>query len=387
MAVTLFGLSIRRQRFPAGQSPAASVSVRRRKYFGESLKILFGSARRRDSPAGPARRSPVPFEGWGRFINTQEHAMRNQIIGWLAVLFGSAGLAPVNAGNITSDLVAFTSSETRDSGPINLFSFGTTSAGGFNTTGAHDNAQTAWFQDHFGMYGRTSMNSTGEGQGGFDIAHSFLQESMLIPPQQGMAQGDSGTFHLSYHLDGTVNIDVGVTLAPGSEQVVSFGRVFYGWGFFAGDVGAPLVNIGVAQNTWLGNQISDVVDRDVDVPIPFQFGVPFYYATEFRLEVGAGSTFAPSTGFAEGDFLHTGTLLGGAVFDQFGDRLSNPLVISDSGFDYVNPQAESAVPEPSTLVMSSIVFGVFGVVWLFRWHELNGRSARIRAASQTTRRG
>jgi hypothetical protein len=60
-------------------------------------------------------------------------------------------------------------------------------------------------------------------------------------------------------------------------------------------------------------------------------------------------------------------LLGGAVFDQFGDRLSNPLVISDSGFDYVNPQAESAIPEPSTLVLSSIVFSVFGVVWLFGW--------------------
>ena len=279
-------------------------------------------------------------------FSNQEGPTRNQIIVLLAVLFGSAGLAPVNAGNITSDVQVLTSSQTSSFGPVNILSFGSTSAGGFNSSGAFDTAQAAWFQDHFGMFARTSMNSTGEAQGGFDIARGVLQEAMLIPPQQGTAQGDPGTFHLSYHLDGTVNIDVGVTLDTGG-QVVSFGRVYFGWGFFAGEVGTPLASLGVAQtDTWLGTQVSDVVNRDVDVPIPFRFGNPFYYATEFRLEAGAGSPIAPSTGFAEGDFSHTGTLLGGAVFDQFGNRISNPIVISDSGFDYVN-----AVPEPSTLVM------------------------------------
>jgi hypothetical protein len=275
----------------------------------------------------------------------------------LAVLFGSAGLAPVNAGNITSDLQAFTSSETTSSGPVNLFSFGTTSAGGFNSSGAFDTAQTAWFEGHFGMFARTSMNSTAESQGGFDIAHAYYQESMLIDPQQGTAQGDPGTLHLFYHLDGTVNINVG--LAPNSEGISrSFGRVAFGWGFFAGASPASkdLVSLGVTQqNAWLGNQVSAVVNLDVDVPIHFQFGVPFYYATEFRLEAGAGAPEAPSIGFAEGDFSHTGTLLGGAVFDPFGDRLLNPSVISDSGFDFINPQSESAIPEPSTLVM--LLFG------------------------------
>jgi len=148
------------------------------------------------------------------------------------------------------------------------------------------------------------MNSTGVGQGGFDIAHGVLQESILISPQQGTLLGDPGALHLSYHLDGTVTIDVRVTTDSGG-QVVSFGRVFYGWGFFAGDVGTPLGNLGVTQtNSWLGNQVSAVVNQDV------------------------------------GDFSHTGTLLGGALFDQFGNLISNPLVIPDSGFDYVNPQAE-----------------------------------------------
>jgi hypothetical protein len=305
---------------------------------------------------------PTPKEA--HFYPSQEDAMRNNLIVSMAVLFGSVVLAPANAGNITSDLLAFTSSETDSSGPVNSFSFGTTSAGGFNSGGAFDTAQTAWFQDHFGMFARTSMNSTGTGQGGFDIARGVLQESMLIPAQQGRAQGSPGTFHLSYHLDGTVNIDVGVTLAPGG-QVASFGRVFYGWGFFAGDVGSPLVNLGVTQQeTWLGNQISALVNRDVDVPIPFEFGVPFYYLTEFRLEAGTGSTYAPSTGFAEGDFFHTGKLLGGAVFDQFENRISNPFVISDSGFNYVSPQSTSAVPESSSAALLCIGFvAMFGYGW------------------------
>ena len=285
--------------------------------------------------------------------------MRNQIILLLAVLFGSAGLAPANAGLITSDLSVLNSSET-SSGLVNISSFGTTSSGGPNSSGAFETAQTAWFEGHFGMFARASMNSTGESQGGFGIAHALFEESMLIPPQQGAAQGDPGTFHLSYHLDGTVTIDVGVTRdSDGNDR--SDGRVFYGWGFFARAVDAPFASLAVVQQTWHTNQVSAVVDRDIDVPIPFEFGVPFYYATEFRLEVSAGSSLAPSTGFAEGDFLHTGTLLGGAVFDQFGDRISNPLVISDSGFDFVNPPSQNpAVPEPSTLALTSILLGLFG---------------------------
>jgi hypothetical protein len=54
------------------------------------------------------------------------------------------------------------------------------------------------------------MNSVGTGQGGFDIAQGVLQEPMLIPPQQGTVQGAPGTFPLAYHLNRTVNIDVGM---------------------------------------------------------------------------------------------------------------------------------------------------------------------------------
>jgi len=292
--------------------------------------------------------------------------MHKQIIVVLIVVFGSAGPAPVSAGFLTNDLLAFTSSQTREYGPVNLFAYGTTSTGGFNTNGAFDTARTAWVPGEFGMYAFTALNSMTAGQGGFSIARGISKESMLIAPQQGAAQGDPGVFHLSYHLDGSVIIDVGVTLDSGG-LVASFGRVHYSWGFLAGDVGASLNNLGVnQQETWLGNQVSAIIDLDVDVPIPFKFGVPFYYYTDFRLEAGAGSSFGPSQGRAEADFFNTGTLLGGAVFDQYGNRILNPLVISDSGFDYVNPQSVSAVPEPSTLVLSSILFCMIGGVWSFK---------------------
>jgi hypothetical protein len=292
-----------------------------------------------------------------------EDPMRNQIIVLLAVLFASAGLAPVNAGNITGGIFVATTQSVDDNTVYNtLDSFGTTSAGKFNSTGAFETAQTAWFHDHFGMFARTSMDSTG-GQGGFDYAYGLWEESILIPPQQGTAQGDPGTLHLSIHLDGTVNIDVGVAIEIlNGAQYASSGRVTLQWALGGNDG----FNI---ERTWIGNQVSAVFNFDRDVTMPFQFGVPFLFVNQFKLESEAhGTPDGPSIGFAEGDFFHTGTLLGGAVFDQFGNRISNPLVISDSGFDYVNPQlaVESAVPEPSTFVVSSVLLGMFGAVWSYK---------------------
>ncbi len=196
------------------------------------------------------------------------------------------------------------------------------------------------------------MNSTTESQGGFDTAHGIFVESMLIAPQQGTAQGDPGTLHLFYHLDGTVNINVG--LAPDSQgNSRSFGRVAFGWGFFAGASAASkdLVSLGVTQqNAWLGNQVSAVVNLDVDVPIHFQFGVPFYYATEFRLEAGAGAPEAPSTGFAEGDFSHTGTLLGGAssTSSEIASRTRQSFPIPDSTSSTPSQNPPSPNPPPSS---------------------------------------
>ncbi len=97
---------------------------------------------------------------------------------------------------------------------------------------------------------------------------------------------------------------------------------------------------------WRGNHISETVDRDVSVSIPFHYGMPFYFLSSFILDANAGSATAPSVGFAEADFLDGGTFAGGIVFDSVGTALSDPIVDSDSGFDYVT------APEPETSVLS-----------------------------------
>jgi hypothetical protein len=68
---------------------------------------------------------------------------------------------------------------------------------------------------------------------------------------------------------------------------------------------------------------------------------------------------APSVGFAEADFFHTGTQLGAVLFDSFGNPISNPVVISDSGFDYVHPQGtSSAVPEPGGTLLFAVSLSI-----------------------------
>jgi hypothetical protein len=94
------------------------------------------------------------------------------------------------------------------------------------------------------------------------------------------------------------------------------------------------------QKHWRGNHVSDSLNQDVIVDIPFQFGVSFNYSYEFRLSASAGSSAPPSVGYAEADFMHTGRFTGGTAFDSAGNALVNPVVNSDTGFDYVN------VPEP-----------------------------------------
>jgi hypothetical protein len=75
--------------------------------------------------------------------------------------------------------------------------------------------------------------------------------------------------------------------------------------------------------------------------------MPFYFMSSFILSATAGSPTPPSVGFAEANFSEGGTFTGGIVFDGGGNALSDPIVESDTGFDYVT------VPEPDIAWLSA----------------------------------
>jgi hypothetical protein len=148
--------------------------------------------------------------------------MRNGMLVWNLGVFGVFGITPLFA-DLTNDMIVGTlSSACPLCTPSYTPAFGTTSAGGFNLSGGFDLAQTAWFPDHFGLLARGALNSTAQTQSAGGYAYGVTVESILIPPQQGMQQGDTGAFQVHYHLDGTVSIDVGQTFSE-SGQLASGG--------------------------------------------------------------------------------------------------------------------------------------------------------------------
>jgi hypothetical protein len=101
---------------------------------------------------------------------------------------------------------------TSSSGPSDpgstINTFGTTQIGRFNNSGGNDSAKTSWFHDQFGMFARGSMNPTAAAQGG-GFAYGSFYESLQFPPRPGNPQGATGNLRLTYHLEGTINIDIG----------------------------------------------------------------------------------------------------------------------------------------------------------------------------------
>jgi hypothetical protein len=172
----------------------------------------------------------------------------------------------------------------------------------------------SWFRDGFRADVRGSLNSTGAAQNGEGYVHALLEELMTVPSQPGLASGDPGVLQLKYHLDGVVTIGVGQTFNSGGT-LVSGGQVNLTWTFFdaPGNSNPNAVLLNSVTGSWSGNQVSATVDRDVTVNIPLLADVPFYYITEFRLSALPLSGAPPSVGFAEGDFSHTGTLLGSVM--------------------------------------------------------------------------
>lgn len=116
-----------------------------------------------------------------------------------------------------------------------------------------------------------------------------------------------------------------------------------GW-WFLGNSYVPVVVDLVTR--WTTNT---TVDQPVDVVADFIYGQSFAFQMNVWLSSSLFMSNIPNVhafvGYAEGDFSHTGTVLGATILDGNGVPLLNPQMVAHSGFNYLNP---AAVPEPAS---------------------------------------
>jgi hypothetical protein len=271
-------------------------------------------------------------------------------------------------GILTNDFAALTEAGAcKDVCPANIIhSFGDVSYGAPDTDNGFDSAESVNSQGHFGLYARGSANTTSKvGHGGGWAYGNFLI-SVLVPPQQGHSAGDPGELTLPYHLDGTVTIDWGEVFVDGFLVSGATARLL--WGYSAFDTsGNTLARENLANDTWSGNHVSDTVNTDINVVIPFQFGDIFYLSESYYVTVDGHSAAPPAVGFVEADFLHTALLGPAIVEDGLGNALVNPIITSDTGFDFGNPQGGgAAAPEPRGVVVLTVALAfLFGAARRF----------------------
>jgi hypothetical protein len=236
--------------------------------------------------------------------------------------------------------------------------FGSLAVGGSNSTGGSGDAQIDWFHDHFGLLASGSTNTTAIDRavhvGGGQASGEFFDQ-LVVPVQPGLTTlGAPGLIHLQYHLHGTIHI-----AAPAFETAfVSFDWEYgFGPAALGGVTLTPAVfGIGAARNLMSTDELTRVIDQDVTLEIGYQVGEALNFEESVSLTALAGGIAGPGAlvGVAEGNFLHTATLRGATVFDQFGKAVPNAVVQSDSGFDYVHPGA--VVPEPNSLLLAAAGF-------------------------------
>jgi|GEM_PF-5852561 len=251
---------------------------------------------------------------------------------------------------LTNDFSALTEAGAcKDVCPANfIHSFGDLSYGAADPGNGFDSAESANFQDHFGLFARGSANSTADPGHGSGWAYGNFLLSVLIPSDPTHPAGSVGSFMLPYHLNGTVTIDWGEVFSGGFLVSGATARLVWDATSFNID-GSSNTTQHLADDTWSGNKLSVTVNRNVTWSVPFRFGTIFYLSEGYYVSVDGHSGAAPSVGFVEADFLHTALLGPAIVKDGSGNILINPTILSDTGFDFAHPAAN--VPEPSALAL------------------------------------
>jgi hypothetical protein len=263
--------------------------------------------------------------------------------------------------------------------------FGSVSVGGVNSTFGHGDAQIDWFHDHFGLLAEgdtNTMASDGAIHSGGGLAFGVFFDTLTVAPLPvfGVNLGDPGLMQLKYHLDGTIHIS-----APAFETAIV--HLNWDYGFAPTGMGVtatPAVfPIGAARSLMSTDELFKTIDQDVTLEIGFIFGEPFDFLESVSLTavIGGIADSGALVGVAEGDFLHTAILGGAVVLDQFGHPVPDPVVMSDSGFDYVHPGAvgPGSAPEPSSALLLAV--GLVGALWSAR-----GRAGAARRCAAAIRR-
>jgi hypothetical protein len=296
------------------------------------------------------------------------------LLGLVALSAGSA-----SAGNLTNDFSANSYAAPCSPGTINLSgfgctadaglpaaslpSFGSVSAGGFNYTDGSGFAQLNWFHSGFGIYAAAATNTTAGNQAGGGQAYGSFLESVEVQPLPDHPQGELGTMLLSYHLNGSVDIDWGGPQNQGNAfvQFVWFVVSFNVDCFQVPGTCDDSLHQDFFNQTWHDDHISTTINQDVTLPILFHYGEPLYISETAQLTAAIGnlSYSGAEVGHATADFLHTATMKPVIVQDQSGHVVPNAVILSDTGFDYTNP----AAPEPGSALL---VLSGFATVLLVR---------------------
>jgi len=216
--------------------------------------------------------------------------------------------------------------------------------------------QLNWFENKFGVLGRVSSNLTqGANFENAGASANYLTD-LMIPPQQNLKAGDLVTFQLPYYIDGTVAIDWGDNFAVDADgNLIDLTKTAVDF-TLASEIlnlqtGQPDVQHLEDRHYSGNNHLTDVISDNVLVSGVVTIGEPFEYSLFLYLNANANFTGTPTSGFVEGDFLHTGVMGPAIVLDSSGNPISNPLVLSANGFDFANPQGAATVPEPSSIGM------------------------------------
>src|SRR5579872_5500633 len=229
---------------------------------------------------------------------------------------------------------------------------------------AFDNKSGTASLDFNQAFFRAYVSDEGTG-GAAGTAIGTIQQNITIPT--------AGSFlELAFHLTGAVSTSLSIP----TQIVQCVAENNCGTGnkalpaatvqFSMGCVDFALSGLGPGQDCTqtLTFNTSQNVDTTITLLIPYIPGQPFGLKLMPEAQATLAGMFAfasdgtavTATGQAIGDFSHSLVTLPAVVLDSNMNPVANPIITSDSGFDYLNPPGESSTaPEPSALLPCAFV--------------------------------